>query len=36
LASLNGYGWLLGAGLGGLFYYGLMRQFKAAPALAEQ
>ncbi|SER82556.1 nucleobase:cation symporter-1, NCS1 family [Vreelandella subterranea] len=34
LASLNGYGWLMGAGLGGLFYYGLMRQFKVAPTLA--
>ncbi|QPL45487.1 NCS1 family nucleobase:cation symporter-1 [Halomonas sp. A40-4] len=36
LASLNGYGWLMGAGLGGLFYYGLMRQFKVDPTLAEQ
>ncbi|MBP5978755.1 MAG: NCS1 family nucleobase:cation symporter-1 [Halomonas sp.] len=36
LASLGGYGWLIGAGLGGLFYYGLMRQFKAAPTFAEQ
>ncbi|WP_085917117.1 NCS1 family nucleobase:cation symporter-1 [Halomonas sp. CSM-2] len=36
LASLNGYGWLMGAGLGGLFYYGLMRQFKVEPTLAEQ
>ncbi|SFU76097.1 NCS1 family nucleobase:cation symporter-1 [Halomonas korlensis] len=26
LASLGGYGWLLGAGLGGLFYYGLMHR----------
>jgi NCS1 family nucleobase:cation symporter-1 len=33
LASLGGYGWLLGAGLGGLFYYGLMhRQRTPAPA----
>ncbi|MBS9402747.1 NCS1 family nucleobase:cation symporter-1 [Halomonas sp. TRM85114] len=34
LASLGGYGWLLGAGLGGLFYYGLMhRQRTPAPAV---
>lgn len=33
LASLGGYGWLLGAGLGGLFYYGLMhRQRTPVPA----
>ncbi|MFW6345066.1 MAG: NCS1 family transporter, partial [Halomonas sp.] len=25
LADLNGYGWMLGAALGGLFYFGLMR-----------
>ena len=31
LSSLGGYGWLIGAGLGGLFYYGLMRQFKGNP-----
>ncbi|MGQ7261389.1 NCS1 family nucleobase:cation symporter-1 [Vreelandella sp. V005] len=36
LSALGGYGWLIGAGLGGLFYYGLMRQFKAAPVFAEQ
>ncbi|MFD2191404.1 NCS1 family nucleobase:cation symporter-1 [Pistricoccus aurantiacus] len=27
LAALNGYAWLIGAGLGGLFYYGLMRGY---------
>ncbi|MGM0543196.1 MAG: NCS1 family nucleobase:cation symporter-1 [Pseudomonadota bacterium] len=36
LASLNGYGWLMGAGLGGLFYFILMRPFKAAPRYAGQ
>jgi NCS1 family nucleobase:cation symporter-1 len=36
LASLGGYGWLIGAGLGGVFYYGLMKRFKAAPVMAEQ
>jgi NCS1 family nucleobase:cation symporter-1 len=36
LSSLGGYGWLIGAGLGGLFYYGLMRQFKVATTYAEQ
>lgn len=30
LSSLGGYGWLIGAGLGGLFYYGLMHQFRSA------
>ncbi|SDJ71566.1 NCS1 family nucleobase:cation symporter-1 [Billgrantia gudaonensis] len=33
LSDLNGYGWMLGAALGGLFYYGLMRH-QAAPAAA--
>ncbi|PXY00090.1 cytosine permease, partial [Halomonas sp. LBP4] len=28
LAALNGYAWLIGAGLGGLFYYFLMRNHK--------
>ncbi|HCR96316.1 MAG: NCS1 family nucleobase:cation symporter-1 [Halomonas sp.] len=36
LSSLDGYGWLIGAGLGGAFYFGLMRQFKAAPTLTQQ
>lgn len=36
LSSLDGYGWLIGAGLGGAFYFGLMRQFKAAPTFTEQ
>jgi len=36
LSGLDGFGWLIGAGLGGVFYYGLMKQFKAAPTLAEQ
>ena len=36
LASLGGYGWLIGAGLGGVFYYGLMKRFKAAPVMPEQ
>jgi NCS1 family nucleobase:cation symporter-1 len=35
-SGLGGYGWLIGAGLGGLFYYGLMRKFKAATTYAEQ
>ena len=30
LSSLGGYGWLIGAGLGGLFYFGLMHQFRSA------
>jgi nucleobase:cation symporter-1, NCS1 family len=34
LSDLNGYGWMLGAALGGLFYYGLMRH-QAAPAIAD-
>ncbi|MCP1315143.1 MULTISPECIES: NCS1 family nucleobase:cation symporter-1 [unclassified Halomonas] len=36
LAVLGGYGWLIGAGLGGLIYYALMREFKAAPAMSHQ
>ncbi|MBE0405053.1 NCS1 family nucleobase:cation symporter-1 [Halomonas citrativorans] len=36
LSSLGGYGWLIGAGLGGAFYFGLMRQFKAAPTFTQQ
>ncbi len=36
LSSLGGYGWLIGAGLGGIFYYGLMKRFEAAPVMAEQ
>lgn len=35
LSSLGGFGWMIGAGLGGLFYFILMRPFKAAPALAS-
>ncbi|MGY4877279.1 NCS1 family nucleobase:cation symporter-1 [Vreelandella aquamarina] len=31
LSDLGGYGWLIGAGLGGLFYFFLMRQFKTMP-----
>ena len=34
-SSLGGFGWMIGAGLGGVFYFMLMRQFKAAPALAS-
>lgn len=34
LSSLGGYGWLMGAGLGGLFYYGLMCAKAAVPATA--
>ena len=34
-SSLGGFGWMIGAGLGGVFYFILMRQFKAAPALAS-
>ncbi|WP_447895211.1 NCS1 family nucleobase:cation symporter-1 [Vreelandella sp. GE22] len=33
LSGLDGYGWLIGAGLGGLIYFFLMRNFKAAPQL---
>ncbi|MFI0472424.1 NCS1 family nucleobase:cation symporter-1 [Halomonas sp. HMF6819] len=33
LSGLGGYGWLIGAGLGGLIYYALMRNFRAAPAI---
>ncbi|WP_411971175.1 NCS1 family nucleobase:cation symporter-1, partial [Halomonas kalidii] len=32
LAALNGYAWLIGAGLGGLFYYVLMRNQAVAAA----
>ncbi|MBH8581341.1 NCS1 family nucleobase:cation symporter-1 [Bisbaumannia pacifica] len=35
LSGLGGYGWLLGAALGGLFYYGLMRRFRAVPAISH-
>lgn len=30
LSGLDGYGWMLGAALGGLFYYGLMRGYQPA------
>lgn len=32
LSDLNGYGWLIGAGLGGLFYHFLMRSHRMAVA----
>ena len=34
-SSLGGFGWMIGAGLGGIFYFMLMRQFKAAPVLTS-
>ncbi|WP_447957230.1 NCS1 family nucleobase:cation symporter-1 [Vreelandella sp. EE7] len=36
LSGLDGYGWLIGAGLGGLIYFFLMRNFKAAPQLGTR
>jgi nucleobase:cation symporter-1, NCS1 family len=30
LSGLDGYGWMMGAALGGLFYYGLMRSHRPA------
>ncbi|WP_189466674.1 NCS1 family nucleobase:cation symporter-1 [Litchfieldella qijiaojingensis] len=35
LSDLNGYGWLIGAGLGGLFYHFLMRSHKVAIASTQ-
>lgn len=34
LSNLNGYGWLMGAGLGGLFYYLLMFRRAAVPSVS--
>ncbi|MFQ3789188.1 NCS1 family nucleobase:cation symporter-1 [Halomonas sp. A29] len=31
LSGLDGYGWMMGAALGGLFYYGLMLSYRPAP-----
>lgn len=36
LSGLNGYGWLLGAGLGGLFYHFLMRSHKPVAVASER
>ena len=35
LSGLDGYGWMMGAALGGLFYFGLMRGHRAAIAATQ-
>lgn len=33
LAGLDGYGWMMGAALGGIIYYGLMLNYRPAPVV---